>query len=463
MRKAVFIILLVSGLLTVPTGCGVIVRGIVAGYHGIESIFYKGKHGSLTERERAWAVTAWKYFENNRNYSTGLVNATDRYPVAGLNDMAYYLAALVSAYELKVIDKMEFDIRLSGLISFLARMPLFNNQLPNKLYNTQSGAEIDFSGKEAETGWSAVELGHLMIWLKIVREKYPEYGEYIDKTILRWDFCDVIDSTGVLYGSSKVKSKIYKYQEGRLGMEEYAAKGFQAWGFGTRIASMTGPCNKTNLYGIEIPIDARDNRLTGGHNNLDSEPFILDGLEFGWKGSGSSRRMDHIASDKSYREIADKVYKVQELRFRNENIFTARASNHMSTSPYFLYNGVYVDGYPWNTISEDGKYLPQYSLVSTKAVFGFWVLWNTKYSNRLMDLANTLYDSQRGWFEGRFEQGGGYNRSITLSTNAMVLECLYFKQNSTIFRLKSSDTYYNTLLNNEFNRPDKCFPKASVK
>lgn len=68
--------------------------------------------------------------------------------------------------------------------------------------------------------------------------------------------------------------------------------------------------------------------------------------------------------------------------------------------------------------------------MTTKAVFVLWTLWETEYTDALMAVTTHLNDSQRGWFEGRVEATGDVNATLTLSTNAMVLEALFYKHNA---------------------------------
>lgn len=207
------------------SGCGVIVRtfdtGITTFSHS--ALFRQGQYGPLSEKEQLWAKVAWKYFENNSYVKTGLANSIDGYPSATMSSIADYLAAMVAARQLQLIDKKQFDQRISELLHFLNRMPLFKGRLPNKVYDTTTGKMINYQGKQAEIGWSAIDIGRLLIWLKIVSQQYPEFHEYIDKAVFRWNFCDVIDDEGSLYTGVFYKNKMSLSQEGRLGYEEYAA------------------------------------------------------------------------------------------------------------------------------------------------------------------------------------------------------------------------------------------------
>jgi hypothetical protein len=71
----------------------------------------------LTAEEQKLATIAWKYFENNTQPETGLVNAVDKYPSTTMWDAASYLGGLVSAVELGIISKNEFDRRMTSLLN----------------------------------------------------------------------------------------------------------------------------------------------------------------------------------------------------------------------------------------------------------------------------------------------------------------------------------------------------------
>ncbi len=379
-----FLAIIISISLLFP-GCGLMVRGAGKGYRKIShsSLFRQGRYGKLTKEETEWAKIAWKYFENNASSGTGMINSVDGYPAMTLWHWADYLAALTSARELELIGKCEFDRRLSALLQYLNQMPLFNGELPNKVYHPQTGQMIDSSGKPGQTGWSAIDIGRFLTWLKIVKCRYPVYGEYIDKAVLRWNFCRVIDDCGVLYGSVKTGDNIDIYQEGRLGYEEYAAKGFQLWGFNTKAASRIEPFKTIDIGGIRIPADARDPRETGASAPVLSMSYILPGLEFNWDRIDDNQSMDSRHTDKKIAEIAEAVYRVQERRYEKKRIFTARTDHHLPSDPFFVFDSVYADGYPWNVLSPDGTYRKESSLLATRASVGKWALRKTEDTKKL--------------------------------------------------------------------------------
>ena len=72
------------------------------------------------------------------------------------------------------------------------------------------------------------------------------------------------------------------------------------------------------------------------------------------------------SSDLPIKELADRIYRVQELRYERTGTLTARTEHQLEKAPYFVYDTVFSDGYAWNTISDDGKFHPDAAAVATK-------------------------------------------------------------------------------------------------
>lgn len=199
---------------------------------------------SLTPQERTWAQIAWRYVENNTQPQTGLVNGSDKQPRATLWQMGDTLIALLAARELGLVKEAEFDARLTPLLGTLNRLTLTDGGSPGRLYSTQTATPVDFSGKPAGSGWSAKDMARLMLALRLTAERAPQYGEYIDKIILRWNFCPVIDKDGELWSASLQNGQRTIREELRLGDSEYAASAFRLWGFRPARLSLPGaPCD----------------------------------------------------------------------------------------------------------------------------------------------------------------------------------------------------------------------------
>ncbi|MCC2632899.1 MAG: hypothetical protein K0S48_785 [Ramlibacter sp.] len=426
-------------------GCGVVLRP-----RSVTATGSAPAVGEPVSDERQWARTAWRYVENNTDYDTGLVGGMDRVPVFTTWNAADALAAVVCARELGLIDAREFDLRLSRLLGFLGTMELSGGQLPNKAYHAGIGRMVGFDGNPADIGWSAGDVGRLLLWLKIVGQRHPQHAEYADKVVLRWSFCEVIDDCGALFGTARNGGQVQRYQEGRLGYEQLAAAGYAAWGFDTRVSGSWANSRVANVYGLPLRHDARDPRTTGAPSAVFTMPYVLMGLELGFRPPGGNGDV---------KALADIVYKVQEERWRRERQLTARSDYQTRLPPYIVLDSVFGNGYAWNTIGGDGKEYEQLAMVSTRAVFGMAALWPGEYTQQLVAAVRYLYDPDRGWFEGRMEAGGGPQSNITLSTNAAVLESLAYRAKGPLYAPDARPGFFDIRTADVFQRLNRCTPK----
>lgn len=428
-----------SGLTLLLVALMVMVSGVQAAVT-LPASDYRTRHGELTDREMKVAKTAWSYFVANYQPTTGLVNAVNKYPSTTMWDSGSYLAALTAARELGIIDKAEFDRRFLQFMATLNKLSLFQNQVPNKVYNTITGQKVNYLNKPGEIGFSAIDIGRMLLWLKIIKERYPEHANNIDNVVLGWDFTHVVDDCGTLHGAYIDGNKQTQYvQEGRLGYEEYAAAGYQLWGFSTCKAARPEPYALADIYCVLVPYDSRDPRLTSQHNYVVSESYVLHGLELGW--DESSDREDHPNnySHPWMKNFADRVYQAQENRYMITGIMTARSEHQLDKSPYFVYDTVYSDGFNWNTITDKGQYVPNVAAVSLKAALGMWALWNSPYTDRLMDAIENASEQDKGFYEGLYENGDGPIKEFTANNNGIMLEALLFKKEGKLLRFNSND------------------------
>jgi hypothetical protein len=420
----------------------------------------RARRGALTDQEQAMAKIAWKYFENNTNAKTGLANAVDAYPSTTMWDTASYLAGLVAAHQLGIITKNEFDRRLTAILKTLHEVSFFRDELPNKVYSTESAQKVDYTNKPGEIGFSAIDLGRLLIWFKIIKERYPEHGNGIDGFVARWHFCNVVDTCGTMYGAVLDEKKNTLYvQEGRLGYEEYSAKGFQLWGFSTERASKPEPYDITEIYGIQIPYDRRDPRVLKAHNYVVCESYILDGLELDWDEASDRTSDDQTHTNAWMADFAQRVYQVQENRYKATGIITARTEHQLDGPPYFVYDTIYSDGYPWNTITDEGTFAPDKAAIALKGAIGLWSLWNTEYTDLVFGATSNLYDPAKGFYEGRYEKSGAVINTFTANNNGIILEALLHKAQGKLLKFSGKESLWDHLTSDEFEGKNECLPQ----
>ena len=432
---------------------------------------YEPRHAPLTKRELKAAKIAWSYFERYTQETTGLVNSVGKYPSTTMWDTASYVSGLVAAYELCLIDKFEFDRRMYKMLKTFRKIDLFRHELPNKVYHTKTGAKVNYGNKKGEIGFSALDIGRFLVWMRIVRNRYPYFGNTIDNMLLRWDFSNVIDDEGTLYGAilskgkgkgktkSKGRKKTIYIQEGRLGYEEYAAKGFALWGLIPRKAHRAAPYKTAEIYGVQVPYDGRDPRIFESQNYVVTEGYILDGLELNWDLPQDNNSSDRVHSDGWRAEFADRIYLAQERRFLREGYLTARSEHNVKGKPYFVYDTIFSGGYAWNTVTPRGKYSPNFSAVSTKAAFGMWALWKTEYTDKLIDAVINLYDPKKGMYEGLYEKGQRPIEIFTANNNGILLAALLYKVQGKILTepRKGAEIWY-TAYKDRTIRKDRNLP-----
>lgn len=370
----------------------------------------------LTPEELTIAQVAWTYFVNNWNEKTGLVNSADGFPSVTLWDQSAALAALVSAKELKLITETEFKAKMTQSLATLAKLPLYNKELPNKVYNSQTLIPVNYGQleKKEEIGWSAIDIGRMAIWLKIIGTKYPEFQPAVTKI---WDSWNVkrLTKEGQMYGTSVIDGKEQYNQEGRLGYENYAAFGLKLWGLD--VSKALDYQEKTafvNLYGVGIPYDKRDQANSGANNYVLSEPFILDGIETGFQSLP--------------KPFSDRILSAQEARYQDTKQLTALTEDNLDREPYFTYNTLFVNGTPWATITDTGKNYNHLRFLSTKAALGWYILYDGEYTEKLYQFVRDNLQGEGGWYNGYYESLPEVNQALTANNNGVILQSLLYKQ-----------------------------------
>jgi hypothetical protein len=400
--------------------------------------------------ERLWAEAAWKYVENNTN-GNGVVNGTDKRPVVSMWDVADAIAATYAARELGLIDTCAFDARFGRLVGFLNTMPLVDDLAPNRWYNASNATMVDAENKPALLGWSAMDLGRLLLWLRIVEARHPIWSEYIGRAVARWNYCAIVDACGTLNrGVHTGPDTNTLEQEGRLGYEEYAAAGFALWGFDTARAAAVDPSEPVDVEGIELRRDSRPSAAPGNIAALTTTPFAAYEMELGALGE----RRD----GPRYRQLGRDVARAQYERYRRTKTMTARTHRPMATAPWRVYDSVYADGYAWNPVDLNGKVTPYFALFSTAAAFELWAAYPDEAADRFLEFACAFRDPQRGWYSGRFERTGGTDDTLSLRTNAAVLEALLYRKFGPIYRPAAEPGWFDVNVRDEFFRPGRCLP-----
>jgi hypothetical protein len=371
----------------------------------------------LTPEEESYARTAWQYFSTNYQPETGFSNSTGGYPSGTLWDLGNYLMALNSARWLNIIPQTEFDQKLNKFLIGIGKIQLFDGALPNKVYNAKTGEMVDYSNKPTPRGigWSALDIGRMLAAFHVLRTCHPQYNDWLTGIVAKWQVAKSVKDEQLYGAMVKPDGKTMLVQEGRLGYEEYAVRGYQLWGFKAPKALSFQPFKFVDIYGIKIPVDVRDYQSTNANNYVVSESYILDGLEFGLQGEIG--------------DYAARVLEVQKRRYQDTKQLTAVSEDNLDKAPYFIYNTVYSNGVNWAAITDENKPIPEFRSISTKAAFGWRYLYpNNEYAKQVFDAVKDLKDpANNGFYAGLYEASKQPNKSLTGNTNGLILEILYYK------------------------------------
>lgn len=362
------------------------------------------------------ARAAWHYADTQYQPETGLINSVHGYKFATVWDIASGLSAMYCANRLGLLPRGEYDRRMSRALKTLETMRLFEDVAFSKNYSTPTAAiagrdDRDTQSSERGTGWSATDIGRLLIWLHIIAEKQPQYAAEINRIVARMDLGQLV-ADGYLVGADvDAAGAVRRYSEGRLGYEQYAALGFALWGHPAQRALRLSE----NTFGIEVlGVPLLADRRGGDH--LTSEPFIMAGLEVGW--------------DAEMRSLSERVLQVQQERFKRTGQMTMVSEDHVPVAPwYFFYYSINHHGQQFvvNVQGSDVD-LREPRWISAKAAFAWHALLPDAYTRSAVSAVAPARSAERGWSSGVYEDGRGPTGSENINTAAVILESALYSR-----------------------------------
>ncbi|SDK80455.1 Protein of unknown function [Maridesulfovibrio ferrireducens] len=417
----------------------------------------------LSEKDLHNAKQAWAYFDRTVFPETGLPQGAVGSDTLTIHNIAGYLAALTCAKRLEIIDSITFHSRMTKLVTWLNSMELNSFGTPNTFYSARTGQMIRGDGQQGEEGHSAIDIGRMLIWLRIVRNEFPTHSAAIDRAVLRWNFRKLLDAEGLLYGAYKDNSgKLKSYRQGSLGLLQYAAKGFALWGFDVKASLRIDHYSMVTINKFLLPFDNRPIK-EAGLSRPQGEPFqigpvitgmsSLGGMELGWATPLYETKIDSWPEDSASRQLTSAAFEVQRSRYTVEGKLTARTEHNLDRPPYYVIDSVFALGEPFATIDKSGTRQAEQSCVSTGATFLLWAMFNDPYTDLLMNAVSDMYDSYGGWYAGYYEDGGIANKSISLNDNAAILEALTFVHSGILYRDSVMPGYWEITLENKSFEP----------
>ena|GEM_PF-3322883 len=354
---------------------------------------------------RSWAEVAWRYYQPGVgvNPRTLLHYASLDWPEFTDWDLASYILALLDAEELGIIKGTPtFQERVERILRFLMERELTSEGLPYWAYFADSGLP--------DKRWGATnpsDTGRLLIALSKLKERRQDLAPLIDYIV--YQRCDyeklLLDSS---WGSG-----FYRY---------YAAQGFKAFDFQYSLVSESlrdmeklSEGRFIKLYGEEIPLTW-----------VTSEPLLHGILDLDLNGL--------------FRDYADRIYRVQERRFREDGRLTAFSEGAYGGYVYeWIVRG--DTGETWRVTRIRGDRVENLNVtpaVFTKVAFALHAIYSTEYTRVLVsELLNAQVQISKGFLEGVTEDGE-IIPSVTDKTNAMIINAaLYALQHAQSERVKA--------------------------
>lgn len=370
------------------------------------------------------ARLAWTYVQNNTLPTTGLANSVDGFQHVSVWDIASLIGAVYSARELGLVDDASYDARMRKILGTLERMPLYDGAAFNKFYDGKTGQMVDLRFKPSATGygWTAMDIGRLLVWLRVVAVNQPQYAAQAGAVVKRLDMARLVKN-GRIEGMAldSTTGSVRRYAETGLGYEQYAASGFALWGARAAEAlDATAHATSATVHGVSIAVDGR------GYGRITSEPYIMMGLETGWYSP-------------TLRQQAASVLAAQQARHDQKGIMTMVSEDHLRDAPFFFYyysvfnagRTFAVDGPETGTFVENPRW------VSAKAAFAWRSLVPTPYTKAAVEAVRIAAVPGKGWGTGVYEGTGAPTGETNLNTAGLILEALAYRRTGRPFLSES--------------------------
>jgi Protein of unknown function (DUF3131) len=255
-------------------------------------------------------------------------------------------------------------------------------------------------------GWSATDVGRLLIWLKIVATHDPEFDAIARRIVARLNI-DRLVRDGYLRGEELTpRGRRRLFQEGRIGYEQYAAAGFALWDIRADSAlDLQVNSTPVTVLGQSVLADRR------GDDLLTSEPVVMLGLELGWPSA-------------EWERLGKAVLAAQEERYRRTGVVTIVSEDAVPRPPaYFYYYLLHHNGDDFVVVTPSHDLVPwNLRWVSAKAAFAWHALFPSAYTWLAVQTVKSAESPNVGWSAGVYEGSKVRVPSPNLNTAAVILE-----------------------------------------
>ena len=242
--------------------------------------------------------------------------------------------------------------------------------------------------------------------------KQPRYAQQATQIVRRLDMRKVLDDgrLNAVDVSPNGRSRD-AFQEMEIGYQQYALSGFAMWGA------------RVNGEGLDVQRDVAKVRIydvqlltnNSGNDRVMSEPFIMIGLETGFRSPQLARQ-------------AAQVLAAQQARYQKTGVVTAITEDALPDPPYyFYYYSLWHNDRPF-VVEGAGKNkeVQQPRWVSSKAAFGWNAILPSQYTQLLLNTVKPA-GSPNGWGAGVYEGTLRPTGVPSLNTAAIIMESALFR------------------------------------
>lgn len=136
---------------------------------------------------------------------------------------------------------------------------------------------------------------------------------------------------------------------------------------------------------------------------------------------------------------------------------TARSEHQVDGAPFFVYDSIWANGFAWSTLDPSDVYRPERAAI---AAIGMRALWETPYTDLLMEAVGDLSTEDSGFYEGLYENGNGYIPLQTANNNGIILASLLYKEQGPILKKLNGNTQvWDTAFTHQDTRAKRCLPQ----
>lgn len=368
---------------------------------------------ALTLDEALWARVAWQYFVNNTQ-PNGLVNAEASQPWFSLWSTGSYLLASISAYQLHIISRSEFDDRILSALETLGTLPLLENGHPATYYHAETLTPLT---RSSDNSGSAIDMGRLMIPLQILLWRYPEHALAVQQLLSKWHLDDLIAASGPQNTNLPVTRWVMRADESRssYGYRLYASSMLRTINTASGLA-VTQPPDGLKMIEIDSIMVPDEGLRTpwGKQPSLVTLPYVLTGLEQGF--------------DARSGEIAWRIMQILQKRSQYEDQSVTINTDYAEQAPD--YTTSQPDSQPLTRTATENAVEPDTNpaaraLLSTRGAFGWYALFRNNWSNAMRQHMLPMLEPGQGWKSG-YNIDGSVNPKIEADTNAVILESLNY-------------------------------------